>query len=116
MRIVEVIPMDDIKRGDILFINIPKTTGSVQCGKRYAIVTSNNVGNKYSTTIMIAPTTTKKKHNLPTHMNIMIERESTVLTENILTISKEQIIKKHGHLSNDDMKKLDRCLKIAFGL
>lgn len=106
----------EVKKYDILYVDFGDTVGSVQKGKRFAVVVSNNIGNKHSTTIMVVPTTTKKKHNLPTHMNIMIERESTVLTENILTISKEQIIKKHGHLSNDDMKKLDRCLKIALGL
>lgn len=108
--------MNDIKKYDVLFIDIPKTTGSVQCGKRYAIVVSNNVGNKYSSTIMIVPTTTKKKANLPTHFDMMIDRESTVLAENILTISKEQIIRKQGHLSNAQAKCLDRCLSIALGL
>lgn len=108
--------MLEVKKGDILYIDFGDTTGSVQKGKRYAIVVSNNTGNKYSTTIMTVPTTTKKKANLPTHMNIMIERESTVLTENIMTISKEQIIKKYGHLSPDDMKKLNTCLKIALNI
>ena len=109
-------PMLDIKKGDVLFVDFGEQEGSVQKGKRYAIVVSNNVGNKYSTTIMVVPTTTKKKANLPTHFNTRIERDSTILCENIMTISKDQVIRKYNTLSNDDIKKLNHCLKIAMTL
>lgn len=115
MRIVEVIPME-VRKYDILYVDFGDTVGSVQKGKRFAVVVSNNIGNKHSTTIMVVPTTTKKKHNLPTHFNTTIERESTVLCENIMTISKEQIIRKHSSLTDAEAKCLNRCLKIAMTL
>lgn len=108
--------MNDIKKYDVLFVDFGDTVGSVQRGVRPAIVVSNNIGNKHSTTIMVVPTTTKKKHNLPTHFNVILDRESTVLCENIMTISKEQVIRKHSTLSDYECKCLNRCLKIAMTL
>ena len=106
----------NICKGDIFFCNLSKTQGSVQCGGRYCIVVSNNTGNIYSPTIMVVPCTTKKKKNLPTHFNIMLDKTSTVLCENILTIDKTQMERYYGRLSAEELTELNRRLIIALGL
>ena len=105
-----------ICKGDIFFVNLKKTEGSVQSGGRFCIVVSNNTGNIYSPTVMVVPCTTKKKHNLPTHFDIMLDKNSTVLCENILTIDKTQIERYYGRLSAEELTELNRRLIIALGL
>ena len=108
--------MNNIYKGDIYFCNLSKTQGSVQSGERFCIVVSNNTGNIYSPTVMVVPCTTKKKHNLPTHFDIMLDKNSTVLCENILTIDKTQIERYYGRLSAEELTELNRRLIIALGL
>ena len=106
----------NICKGDIFFCNIKKNEGSVQSGGRYCIVVSNNTGNIYSPTIMVVPCTTKKKKNLPTHFDIMLDKPSTVLAESILTIDKTQMERYYGKLNADELTKLNKCLIISLGL
>ena len=108
--------MNNIYKGDIYFCNLSKTQGSVQSGERFWIVVSNNTGNIYSPTVMVVPCTTKKKHNLPTHFDIMLDKNSTVLCENILTIDKTQMERYYGRLSAEELTELNRRLIIALGL
>ena len=108
--------MNNILKGDIYFCNLSKTQGSVQSGGRFCIVVSNNTGNLYSPTVMVVPCTTKKKHNLPTHFDIMLDKNSTVLCESILTIDKTQIERYYGRLSAEELTELNRRLIIALGL
>lgn len=108
--------MNNILKGDIYFCNLSKTQGSVQSGGRFCIVVSNNTGNIYSPTVMVVPCTTKKKHNLPTHFEIMLDKNSTVLCESILTIDKTQIERYYGRLSAEELTELNRRLIIALGL
>ena len=108
--------MNNIYKGDIYFCNLSKTQGSVQSGERFCIVVSNNTGNIYSPTVMVVPCTTKKKHNLPTHFDIMLDKNSTVLCENILTIDKTQMERYYGRLSAEELTELNRRLIIALGL
>ena len=108
--------MNNILKGDIYFCNLSKTQGSVQSGGRFCIVVSNNTGNIYSPTVMVVPCTTKKKHNLPTHFDIMLDKNSTVLCESILTIDKTQMERYYGRLSAEELTELNRRLIIALGL
>ena len=108
--------MNNIYKGDIYFCNLSKTQGSVQSGERFCIVVSNNTGNIYSPTVMVVPCTTKKKHNLPTHFDIMLDKNSTVLCESILTIDKTQMERYYGRLSAEELTELNRRLIIALGL
>ena len=106
----------NICKGDIFFVNLKKTEGSVQCGGRYCIVVSNNTGNIYSPTIMVVPCTTKKKHSLPTHFDIELDKPSTALCESIITVDKSQVEGFYGKLSAEELTKLNNCLIISLGL
>ena len=108
--------MNNIYKGDIYFCNLSKTQGSVQSGERFCIVVSNNTGNIYSPTVMVVPCTTKKKHDLPTHFDIMLYKNSTVLCQSILTIDKTQMERYYGRLSAEELTELNRRLIIALGL
>ena len=59
-----------IKRGDIFYADLNPVVGSEQGGIRPVLVVQNNVGNKYSPTLVVLPISTAKKHYLPTHIHI----------------------------------------------
>ena len=111
----------EIKRGDILMINFGNyKIGSVQQGTRMALCLSNNQGNKYSTILTVAPYTSQEKTSLPVHLTMEgygLKLPSTLLLEQTTVISKMQVIKKVGHIDNEEiMNEINKKLKIQLAL
>jgi mRNA interferase MazF len=104
------------KRGDVYYITLPKGEGSEQGGTRPAVIIQNNVGNTYSPTVIVATITSAGKKYMPTHLDIMLEKPSKILCEQIMTISKDRLQEKVGVLTEDILKKLDIKLKLSLGL
>lgn len=111
-----------IKRGDILYADLSPVIGSEQGGVRPVLVIQNDIGNKYSPTVIVAAITSQiNKAKLPTHVEIKAEeygisKDSVILLEQIRTIDKKRLKEKVGHLSDDMMKRVDEGLQVSFGL
>lgn len=111
-----------VKRGDIFYADLSPVVGSEQGGVRPVLVIQNDIGNKYSPTIIIAAITSQiNKAKLPTHIEISAEeygltKDSVILLEQIRTIDKKRLKERIGHLSDELMKKVDECIQISFGL
>lgn len=107
--------------GDVIYADLGPVVGSEQDGIRPVVVLQNDIGNKYSPTIIIAPMTTKKKAKLPTHIYIPrnysnLLKDSTVLVEQLRTIDKLRIIKKVGHLPSFYIEKIKKAIKVNFSI
>lgn len=111
-----------VKRGDIFYADLSPVIGSEQGGVRPVIVIQNDIGNKYSPTIIIAAITSQiNKAKLPTHIEINapdygLPKDSVVLLEQIRTIDKRRLREKIGNFDDDMMDNVDECLKISIGL
>lgn len=111
-----------VKRGDILYADLSPVIGSEQGGVRPVLVIQNNVGNKYSPTIIVAAITSQiNKAKLPTHIEIKaseygLTKDSVVLMEQIRTIDKKRLREKIGHFDDDMMTRVNDCVKISLGL
>ncbi|MDD2482562.1 MAG: type II toxin-antitoxin system PemK/MazF family toxin [Lutispora sp.] len=111
-----------VKRGDIFYADLSPVVGSEQGGVRPVLVIQNDIGNKYSPTIIIAAITSQiNKAKLPTHIEISAEeygltKDSVILLEQIRTIDKKRLKERIGHLSDELMKKVDECIQVSFGL
>ena len=106
-----------IKRGDIYSCNLGKSFGSEQGGNRYALVIQNNMGNKYSPTVIVAFITSKLgKKKLPTHYEIQVEKSSLVLCEQLRTIDKRRLGDYVKTLSEEEMKCINECLIVSLDL
>lgn len=109
----------NINRGDIYYVEVNKhnAIGSEQCHDRPAIIVSNNIGNLHSDIVEVVYLTTRTKRNLPTHVNINSAiKPSIALCEQICTISQLRLIKYIGSCSIEEMKEIDRALKISLAL
>ena len=107
--------MKKIKRGDVYFIQLYNKAEHVQDGKRPCVVIQNNKGNKFSSTLIVIPLTSKiKKTYLPVH--VVLEYETMALCECVLTISKNQIIRYIKSFDNKTMRKIDDDLSVSMGL
>ena len=112
----------NIKRGDVYFADLSPVRGSEQGGQRPVLIIQNNIGNKYSPTVIVAAITAKiAKAKSPTHVEIEsskvgLVRDSVVLLEQVRTIDKTRLIQKLGQLENDDMSLVDKALVISLGL
>lgn len=86
----------EIKRLDMWNVHLGSNRGSVQSGERPCVVISNNIGNKYSPVVIVAPVTSRVKKEMPTHVKVCgsdagLYSDSIVLLEQIMTISKDQL-------------------------
>ena len=111
-----------IKRGDIFYADLSPVIGSEQGGIRPVLVVQNDVGNKYSPTVIAAAITSKiNKAKLPTHIELDAKRyglakDSIIMMEQIRTIDKRRLKEKIGILENIAMNKVNEALAISFGL
>lgn len=111
-----------VKRGDIFYADLSPVIGSEQGGVRPVLVVQNDVGNKYSPTIIIAAITSQiNKARLPTHIEINatdfgLPKDSVVLLEQIRTIDKKRLREKIGRFDEDMMESVDEALRISIGL
>ncbi len=111
-----------VKRGDIFYADLSPVVGSEQGGIRPVIVIQNNIGNKYSPTVIIAAITSQiNKAKLPTHVEISSEdyglnKDSVVLLEQIRTLDKRRLKEKIGHMTDEDMKKVDTAILVSMAL
>lgn len=111
-----------VKRGEIYYADLSPVVGSEQGGVRPVLVVQNDVGNKYSPTVIAAAITSKiNKAKMPTHIEISadeygLNKDSVILLEQIRTIDKRRLREKIGKLDFDMMKHVDRALFISFGI
>ena len=110
-----------IKRGDIYYADLSPVVGSEQGGTRPVLIVQNNVGNKYSPTVMAAITSQKYKTQLPTHISVHadncgLQKDSIVLLEQVRTLDKKRLKERMGYLPDEEMAKINRALSVSFGL
>jgi len=111
-----------VKRGDIFFADLSPVVGSEQGGVRPVLIVQNDVGNKYSPTIIAAAITSQiNKAKLPTHIEISAEeygltKDSVILLEQIRTIDKKRLKDKIGRLDDDLMNVVNEAISVSFGL
>jgi len=111
-----------IKRGDIYYADLSPVVGSEQGGVRPVLIVQNNVGNKYSTTVIAAAITSQiNKAKMPTHIEINAEdygltKDSVILLEQVRTIDKKRLRERIGHLNEGLMDKVNDAIEISFGL
>ena len=109
-------------RGDIYYANMEPHVGSEQGGERPVVVLQNDMGNKHSSTLIIATLTSKvdKKLNLPTHVlldqNPGLKVPSIVQLEQIFTIDKRRVQRFAGQTSSEEMDLIEAALKISLGM
>ena len=111
-----------VKRGDIFYADLSPVVGSEQGGIRPVLVVQNDVGNKYSPTVIAAAITSRiNKAKLPTHIEIEaaqygLQKDSVVLLEQIRTIDKKRLREKIGRLDEIQMVKVNDAISVSFGL
>ena len=111
-----------VKRGDIFYADLSPVIGSEQGGTRPVLVVQNDVGNKFSPTVIVAAITSQiNKAKMPTHIEISandfgLARDSVILLEQIRTIDKRRLKEKLGRLSDELLEEVDEALGISFGI
>lgn len=109
-----------VKRGDVFYADLDPIIGSEQGGVRPVLVVQNNVGNKYSPTVVVLPISSAKKTNMPTHIHIfgskMLPNDSVILAEQIRTIDRNRLRNYVGSVGFEIMDKVDKAVKISIGV
>jgi len=114
--------VNQIKRGDVVLVNFEPVTGSEQGKIRPAVVLQNNISNKFSPITIVAPITSKVyTKEYPTNVlvskqNSKLDKDSTILINQIRAIDKQRIIKELFGLDSFTMNKVDIAIKISLGL
>ena len=111
-----------VRRGDIFYADLSPVIGSEQGGVRPVLIVQNDVGNKYSPTVICAAITSQiNKAKLPTHIEIdtiqsTLVRDSVILLEQVRTIDKKRLREKICRLDDQLMNRVNHALSISLGL
>ncbi|NLN55660.1 MAG: type II toxin-antitoxin system PemK/MazF family toxin [Clostridiales bacterium] len=110
-----------VRRGDIYYADLSPVVGSEQGGIRPVLIVQNDVGNRYSPTVIAAAITSQTgKARLPTHIEIGpdagLSKSSVILLEQIRTIDKRRLKDRMGHLDDKTMQQVNDALSVSFGL
>ena len=111
-----------VKRGDIYYADLSPVVGSEQGGLRPVLIIQNDVGNKYSPTVIAAAITSRLgKTRLPTHIDIYADqvglaKDSVILLEQVRTLDKRRLKEKMGHLDEGLMIEVNNAIAVSFGL
>ncbi|WP_077615568.1 type II toxin-antitoxin system PemK/MazF family toxin [Caenibacillus caldisaponilyticus] len=111
-----------VKRGDVYFADLSPVVGSEQGGVRPVLIIQNDIGNRFSPTVVVAAITAQiQKAKLPTHVEIDakkygFDRDSVILLEQIRTIDKQRLTDKITHLDDDMMNLVNEAIQISLGL
>ena len=117
-----------VKRGDIYYADLSPVIGSEQGGLRPVLIIQNDIGNKYSPTVIAAAITSRLgKNRLPTHIDVCrhdtedeenygLSKNSVILLEQIRTLDKRRLKEKMGHLDERVMRQVNDAISISFGL
>ena len=111
-----------VKRGDIYYADLSPVVGSEQGGIRPVLVIQNDIGNKYSPTVIAAAITSQiNKAKMPTHIELAakdygLNKDSVILLEQIMTIDKRRLREKIGRIDDGLMASVNNALSISFGL
>lgn len=111
-----------VKRGDIYYADLSPVVGSEQGGIRPVLIVQNDVGNRYSPTVIAAAITSRiNKAKMPTHIELSaheygLMKDSVILLEQIRTIDKQRLREKIGRLDETKMCSVNTALNISFGL
>ncbi len=112
----------EVNRGDVFYADLNPVIGSEQGGVRPVVVIQNDIGNKYSPTVIVAAITSRiNKAKLPTHVEIScnnnkLDKDSVILLEQIRTLDKKRLQRKVTSLNEDTLKKVDKAIEISLGL
>lgn len=112
----------NIRRGDIYYADLSPVVGSEQGGLRPVLIVQNDVGNRYSPTVIAAAITSKMtKAKLPTHIDVFagrvgLTKDSVILLEQVRTLDKRRLKEKMGHLDDELMARVDTAISVSFGL
>ena len=111
-----------VKRGDIYYADLSPVVGSEQGGIRPVLIIQNDVGNRYSPTVICAAITSRmNKAKLPTHIEIdsrrcQIMKDSVILLGQIRTIDKQRLKDMIGHLDKERMRSVDEAIRVSLAL
>ena len=111
-----------VKRGEIYYADLSPVVGSEQGGIRPVLIIQNNIGNRYSPTVIAAAITSQQdKTKLPTHISVAadssgLQKNSIVLLEQVRTLDKRRLKEKMGDLDLESMNRVDHALSVSLGL
>ena len=112
----------EVHRGEVFYADLSPVVGSEQGGVRPVLIVQNDVGNRYSPTVIAAAITSKQdKTRLPTHIGLRagsggLARDSVVLLEQIRTLDTRRLRERAGCLNDEELARVDRALGVSIGL
>lgn len=112
----------EVKRGEVFYADLSPVVGSEQGGTRPVLIIQNDVGNRYSPTVIAAAITSRlDKNRMPTHINIRGEtcglaKDSVVLLEQMRTLDKRRLHERTGRIAPEDQRRVDEAINVSLGL
>ena len=106
-----------MKRGEVWWVNFDPSVGGEIRKKRPAVIISNDAANEYLNRVQVVSLTTKVGRVYPSEAVVMLnDRQNKAMADQLTTVSKQRLINREGRLTNADMRKVERAVKVQLGL
>ena len=106
-----------MKRGEVWWVNFEPSLGGEIKKQRPAVIVSNDIANKYLNRVQVVPVTSKVERVYPSEALVILnDRQNKAMADQLTTVSKKRLLNKAGRLTQDDMIKVERAIKIQLDL
>jgi len=109
--------MSAMRRSDVWWVNFDPSVGGEVRKRRPAVIISNDAANRHLNRVQVVPLTSQVDRVYPSEALVRLkDRDGKVMADQLTTVSKQRLINKAGRLSGEDMRKVERAVKIQLGL
>ena len=106
-----------MKRGEVWWVNFDPSVGGEIKKKRSAVIVSNDAANKHLNRVQVVPLTTKVGRVYPSEAVVLLrQRQSKAMADQLATVSKQRLVNRAGKLTSDDMREVERAIKVQLDL
>lgn len=106
-----------MKRGEVWWVNFEPSTGGEIHKQRPAVIVSNDSANRYLNRVQVVPLTSNTDRVYPSEALVRVnDREGKAMADQVMTVSKERLVESIGAMTRDDMRNVERALKIQLGI